>query len=801
MADLRDYKALFNQSGIRKQLHISFLKSSIVLNDEDIVSESMEISESLCSGTELRFGSCEASVFKLRSIGNVVPLIGENFTVSMYVGDIEETFVLGTYKVTSDKPTADRRYRDIVAHDAMYDIIKADVTAWYNGILPNKDSKITLRKFRDSFADHFSIEQEEITLPNDEMIVERTIEPEVISGKDVLTAICEINGCFGHIGRNGKMQYITLSGDITDELSKEKYISCKYEEFVTKQIGKLQIRQEENDIGCIIGEGENCYIVQNNFLVYGKGTAALETIGQNLFNTISGVCYRPATVKAIGNPCLEVGTGIRVITQYETVETYILERTIKGIHALSDSYEAEGVESYSEAVNGANVDILQLKGKTNKLIRTVDELSSTIEDEENGLKSQIKQTADKIKLKVSKDSVISEINQSAEEIQIKAEKLDLQGLVTITDLETEGATKINGANIETGTIAAEAISADFFTTASQDAGWTIMGHPTDETAAYICGNNSKENNVVLKTGGDVAFACGMEGYYPGDPTTGATVQIWHNGNIQCERVNWGIPITDLNIGDYVDTSGGGGSGGDVANGAGAHNAVYRGSFLGTAVTSEQYAAIANGTFSGLFIGDYWTINGIKYRIAAFDYYLNTGDYDGEGTFCTTHHVTIVPDAVLYNHIMNESPGVGYGNSAMRTTGLEQAKNIIYSAFSEGHILKYRNYLENAIGNNVSQGISWYDCDIELMSEQNVYGSLQFGNSANRGTVPPYNYAIDCSQFPLFFYRHDLIWVGAHYWLRNIATGSYFCHVHSYGVSGVTGPTQQFGIRPAFSIIG
>ena len=447
MADTKEFKELFNQSGIPKRLIISFPGISVTLRNEDIVSESMEISESLCSGTELRFGSCEASVFKLRIIGNVIPLIGESFTVSMYAGDIAEPFVLGTYKVASDKPTADRRYRDIVAYDAMYDIINADVAAWYNSILPNKDSATTLRAFRDSFMEQFGIEQEEITLPNDEMVVERTIDPEAISGKDVLSAICEINGCFGHIGRNGKMQYVFLPEIVTglypmDELypaddlfprdaggtesiSQHNYISCKYEDYTTKRIGKLQIRQEENDIGCIIGNGENGYIVEGNFLVFGKDAAGLQAIGQKLFDIISVLWYRPASINAIGNPCLEVGAGIRVRTQYEIVETYILERTLKGIHALSDSYEAQGAETYSESVNAVQKSIVQLKGKLNILTRTAEETRSQLIDLENDLSSQILQTAEEISMEVKRaQSAEASLSVRADQIQTSVANLD-----------------------------------------------------------------------------------------------------------------------------------------------------------------------------------------------------------------------------------------------------------------------------------------------------------------------------------------------------------------------------------------
>lgn len=456
MADTKELKDLFNQSGVPKRLIVSFPNLSVALRNEDIVSESMEISESLCSEPELRFGSCEASVFRLRIIGNVIPLIGEVCNVSMYVGDNAEPFVLGTYKVTSDKPTADRKYRDIVAHDAMYDIVKTDVAAWYNSILPNEDSTTTLRAFRDSFMGHFGIEQEEVALPNDEMVVERTIDPEVISGKDVLTAICEINGCFGHIGRNGKMRYIVLREIVTglypsDELYPaedlfprdqggtekvlaQNYISCKYEDYTTKRIGKLQIRQEENDIGCIVGEGANCYIVQDNFLVYGKSAAELETIAQRLFGIISSVWYRPATAKAVGNPCLEVGAGIRLITQFEIVETYILERTLKGIQGLIDSYEAQGVKTYSEKANGLQKDIIQLKGKTNTLTRTVNEMRSTIEDVEAGLHSEITQTADAIRLEVAdlSSGVYSEISQMSNAISMRVTAGEVWSMIDIT---------------------------------------------------------------------------------------------------------------------------------------------------------------------------------------------------------------------------------------------------------------------------------------------------------------------------------------------------------------------------------
>lgn len=453
MADTKEYKDLFKQTGTRKRLLVSFPNLSVTLRDEDIVEESMEISESLCSESELRFGSCEASVFKLRIIGNVIPLIGATCVVSLYVGDIADPYVLGTYKVASDKPTADRRYRDIVAYDAMYDIINADVSGWYNSILPTKDSATTLGAFRASFISHFGLDQEAITLPNDDMIVTKTIEPEELSGSMVMKAIGEINGCFGHIGRNGKMQYITLpeiesgllpANDLfpmdglfpydgnTEKIKEHHYISCQYEDFTTKHISKLQIRQEENDIGCIVGNGDNCYIVENNFLVYGMDASGLTAVAQKLFDIISVVCYRPATAKAVGNPCLEVGAAIRLNTQHEVVETYILDRTLKGIQGLIDTYDANGVEAYAEKVNSVNRSILQIKGKMNILTRTVDETRSQLIDIEKDLSSQILQTAEEISAEVKR------AQEAEASLSVRADEISL----SVSDLENNLSSQI-----------------------------------------------------------------------------------------------------------------------------------------------------------------------------------------------------------------------------------------------------------------------------------------------------------------------------------------------------------------------
>lgn len=239
---------------------------------------------------------------------------------------------------------------------------------------------------------------------------------------------------------------------------------------------------------------------------------------------------------------------------------------------------------------------------------------------------------------------------------------------------------------------------------------------------------------------------------------------------------------------------GAGLNGTVEKNAGAHNSIFRGKNLGTSVTAAQYAAISAGTFDDLFIGDYWVIGGVNYRIAAFDYYLRCGDTD-----MNTHHVVIVPDSNLYNHVMNDTNTTegGYMGSKMYTEGLNQAKTTIKAAFPN-HVLKHRVYLTNAVSNGKPSAGAWCDSEVELMNEQMVYGGAVFMPGCD-GTTVPTNYRVEKSQLPLFAHRPDLISNRLTFWLRDVVTAALFAFVTDYGRASYDFASRSFGVRPAFSI--
>ena len=232
-----------------------------------------------------------------------------------------------------------------------------------------------------------------------------------------------------------------------------------------------------------------------------------------------------------------------------------------------------------------------------------------------------------------------------------------------------------------------------------------------------------------------------------------------------------------------------------------HNSIFRGKALGNEITSTQKQAIKNGTFEDLFIGDYWTINGINWRIAHFNYWLGTGD---DNNICTSNHIVIVPDTNLATAKMNSSNSTvgGYLGSGLYTginldetenIGLSTAKTTFVNTFGQEHLLKHRELFSNTVTSGVVSGVVWVDSIVDLMSERMVYGTSVWGKSG-------YEAGIDKTILALFdlnpeFIQKQRSW----YWLRSVYSAAVFCNVSNYGFAGYSGASGSSGVRPAAAI--
>lgn len=223
--------------------------------------------------------------------------------------------------------------------------------------------------------------------------------------------------------------------------------------------------------------------------------------------------------------------------------------------------------------------------------------------------------------------------------------------------------------------------------------------------------------------------------------------------------------------------------------------IFRGKNLGTALTAVQKVAIKDGSFKGMFLGDYWSIGGRIWRIVDMDYWYNCGD-----TAFTSHHLVIMPDEALYNAQMNTTNITtgGYVGSEMYKNNLANAKTIVNAAF-QGSVLTHREYLCNAVTNGKQSGGAWFDSSIELPSEIMMYGHIHFGNASDGNTIPNI-YTPSKTQLALFMVCPRFI-VNRSYnqWLRDVVSSAYFAYVSNGGAPNCGTASNSHGVRPVFPV--
>lgn len=223
--------------------------------------------------------------------------------------------------------------------------------------------------------------------------------------------------------------------------------------------------------------------------------------------------------------------------------------------------------------------------------------------------------------------------------------------------------------------------------------------------------------------------------------------------------------------------------------------IFRGKNLGTALTAVQKAAIKDGSFKGMFLGDYWSIGGRIWRIVDMDYWYNCGD-----TAFTSHHLVIMPDEALYNAQMNTTNITtgGYVGSEMYKKNLANAKTIVNAAF-QGSVLTHREHLCNAVANGKQSGGAWFDSSIELPSEIMMYGHIHFGNASDGNTIPNI-YTPSKTQLALFMVCPRFITDRSHVqWLRDVVSSAFFAIVGHGGNTNCNLASTSYGVRPVFPV--
>jgi len=515
--------------GTDKQFIIEI--DGVEYTNTNLLNGSTKLIESLNSKDTLSFASVEASTISFTFINidkEISDLQDKIAIVTQIVND--EPIPYGTFKLT--QVTRDVDLLNCTGTDNIYKF-DIDVANFWNSLtfpIMHKNLLIAL-------CNYVGVEYNlPSTYTNFNIEITKAIEISELSGKDLLGYLADITGSFLSIDRYGKLKIYQLSSTslypsetlypntiiypaqgVAHHYYPSTFADTRIEvgDYSSKKIDKVIIRSNSNDIGTIVGFGTNAYIVESNFLLYGFETADLINIANNILNTIKDIQITSIDGSFVGLPHIEKGDYIEVTNQQNVISrTFLLKRTLSGIQSLIDDFDIQC--AYERTQNtSVNKSIKILKQKTNELYRSIDTLSSTITDVEQGLQSQITQNAGNITLKVSKDEVISQINLSSEVITISASKLNLSGYATFTSLSTAGQTTINAGNVSTGTISADRIASRSITaskialgtlTADQIASNTI-------TAAEIATGAITADKIYAKTLSGINFLVGNDSAY------------------------------------------------------------------------------------------------------------------------------------------------------------------------------------------------------------------------------------------------------------------------------------------------
>lgn len=394
-------KSQYHGNSIHRFLKLYFPELSLTIENDEIYAESMKLKESIIEKTNIEFVGCIASSFKVQVNGIQADLKGKRIEVSIYTAETEnEPIKLFNGIVDSAMQQSNKRIKEITAYDRLYTQGNIDLAAWYNSLT----FPITIKDFRDSLFTYIGIEQEEIKLPNDNVSIDKKYDPKTLKARNVIKAICQINGAFGIINRNDKFEYRILADlsatyaypsvtlfpsntlypanpNVAESVVKKEietesfsfYKTVNYEEFEVKPVDKLTIRQSEQDAGVSYGNGTNNYIIQGNMFTLGKSNSELIAMAQAVYKNVRGIYYYPYKSNNNGLPYIECGLDAVSYQMYNfypesarassktTRNFYVFSREMSGIQNLRDSYSAQGEEYQTEFITDLKTQIDTIK--------------------------------------------------------------------------------------------------------------------------------------------------------------------------------------------------------------------------------------------------------------------------------------------------------------------------------------------------------------------------------------------------------------------------------------------------------
>ena len=462
-----ELKQLINADDTQKKVILSFPNSDIEdITNSQIYSESMSLEESLIEQSDIQFGKCNSSIFKIRVTNIDSELEGLDLSASITFTNsslgLEESINIGEYVIKTAECTADRKWKDIVAYDYMtkFDV---DIAEWYNTIaFPTEDTKVSCKTLISMLCEYIGVSYDtNYNFTFGDLEISKNILPTSLSGRDFLQQLLEFNCCFGHFNEEGVLLFIEIG--YGDEIAIiDVYKTSDYEENKVLQPNGVSIKMEDDSIGVQAGaeSSDRTYVVIGNSCLFGFDADTLQTIATTMLEKLSQFYYTPNVTEIKGGLYLGLGSSYEVNHKFGTFQSYVLKRTIKGIQALYSTLESNAVEYATETSNIIN-EMSVIKGKTAKIKRDIDSLTVEYQDFAEQTRTEFEQSAEKFSWLVADNFSESNVMLSAEAYTAIANNIVLQGNRIILDGDTtvtEGFT-LTADNLDVNSIFAQDITA------------------------------------------------------------------------------------------------------------------------------------------------------------------------------------------------------------------------------------------------------------------------------------------------------------------------------------------------------
>ena len=493
-------KDLYLQGSVPKNITISIPNKNITITNEDIVSESMTLTETLNSSETIDFKGCIASVFKIKTVDIVQDILGEYMEVSITIQGGDTIPLFHGYIDDVSNLNHEDLTCEIVAYDRLYMLSQTDVLSWYNSLT----FPITVKAFRDSLFTYLGIEQVAVTLPNDSRSLNKVYNESTMIALDVIKAICQINARLGRINREDKFEYVKLTpiteglypaddlypdNDLypSDEnshifLNKSGYKTIEYQPYKTERITGVKIYKKDGSLASSYGDFTEQFTIYDNFLV--DGITSYTDFARSIYNETFQIEFIPATIDLCAYPYMETGDSVALNTMKRIVRTYILKRTMTGIQALMDRFESqceqyqpEYKQSLETSVTSNAVEIVNtntnLNTQTNRLDGRVDNTNGRIDasnarigtlEADHVSVSQLNATNARVGSLEADHVSVSDLNATNARIgTIEANYITADNINAKTFTLTAGHIgNLDASKITSGTISADRISANTF---------------------------------------------------------------------------------------------------------------------------------------------------------------------------------------------------------------------------------------------------------------------------------------------------------------------------------------------------